>query len=271
MPFPGGYCSVDCVGAACAAGSTCHSVAGKPECEKTCARPTDCRPGYACFQSVCQPACAGNSDCPTGFGCSAGQCTPLPGTSNGGRCRVDNDCSSRRCDLNTDLCRQACAIESDCSPTETCFVNPVDRNNDGSTDSLQPICISRRGKAALGRSCKTDADCDVGQCELGVCVTLCQSNADCAGGQNLGCEGLIAQIDVGAPKISACLLKSGVLTFDLGPVGNSGPVGMPSNALSFNIYVEAKNQNTDFFTGITNLDDPTMKSLYTPPQSPADF
>lgn len=271
MPFPDGYCSSDCADVACGAGAICRSVGNKPECLKACTGPGDCRSGYVCFESVCQPPCANDAGCPTGFGCVAGNCTPLTGTANGGRCKSDGDCASRRCDLNFDVCRKACLYESDCGMGQTCYVNPVDRNNDGSTDSLQPICIARRGKAGVGASCKTDLDCDAGQCELGVCVTLCQSGNDCSLAANLGCAAMIAQIDVGAPKITACLMKKGVLDYDLGPAGNSGPVGMPSNTLSFNIYVEAKGQSTDFYAGITNLDDPSGKSLYVSPMTPQDF
>jgi hypothetical protein len=271
LPFPGGYCASDCSSVSCAAGEVCRSENGKPVCLRGCASGTDCRTGYMCFQSTCQPACTGDAQCGTGFGCMNGACAPLPGKAVGEHCTADGDCSSRRCDRNTDTCRTGCLAESDCAATETCFVNPYDSNNDGSTDAIQPICVKRRGGAPVGGSCKKDGDCDRGQCELGVCVTLCQGGGACPTMPPMSCVGMIAQVDIGAPKINACLFKSGTLTFDLGPVGGSGPVGMPTNAQSFNIYVEAKNQNTAYYAGITNLDDPNGKNLYTPPQSTAAF
>ncbi len=265
LPLPGGYCSQDCAMAPCAAGEVCRPVAGATSCLKGCASAADCRTGFSCFQGSCQPPCTNDASCPTGFGCTSGTCTPLAGKAEGQPCKVDRDCSSRRCDRNAKVCRLACAVESDCPANETCFINPFDANNDNSTDSLQPVCIPRRARGSpIGGSCRQDKDCAQGQCELGVCVTLCQGDGSCPAQPPMSCVEMFAQLDIGAPKVNACLLRSGTLDFDLASVGNGGPVGMPSNARGFNLFVEAKDQDTDYYAGIASLDDPAGQSLYAP-------
>src|SRR5262249_15189643 len=156
--------------------------------------------------------------------------------------------------------------DADCGTGNTCWVNPVDKNGDGSSDAILPFCVKRRGNAGPGQACKTDGNCDSGQCELGVCVSLCQTGGNCNADQ--ACVDMIAQVDIGGPMIKGCLMRSGTLTYNLGPLG-SGPVGVPSNAIGFNIFVEASADNTAFFAGIADLEDPSGRALYTPPQTTA--
>ncbi len=267
-PFPGGYCSADCSTNACPGDTVCKVVGGLAGCLKPCAKDTDCRTLYSCFQGVCRPPCTGDGECGTGFGCTNGSCQPLPGNAIGEPCNRDSDCSSRLCDPNMGTCEQACTIDADCGAGATCWVNPIDKNADGSTDALLPICVKKRGGVGPGQSCKHDSDCDAGQCELGVCVTLCQTGGNCVADQ--ACVDMIAQVDIGAPQMKGCLMRAGTLTWNLGPLG-SGPVGLPSSAVGFNIFVEASADNPAYFAGIADLEDPTGRSLYSPPQTQADF
>jgi len=260
-PFQGGYCSSDCSTMPCGGSDVCKSVSGFTACLKTCASAGDCRTGYMCFGGECRPPCAGDLDCGKGFMCASGSCQPLPGKSVGMPCASDMECSSRLCDPVSGDCQVGCASDADCQSGQTCWVNPVDRNGDGSTDGILPICIKRRGSGAPGSQCKFDSQCDQGQCELGVCVQLCQTGGNCAAMPPMACVSMVAQVDIGAPPIKGCILKSGTLTYNLGNDG-TGPVGVPGNTLGFNIFVEAQADNISYYAGITDLEDPTGTALF---------
>jgi hypothetical protein len=270
-PFPGGYCSTDCTTMSCAAGEACTTVGGVTGCLKQCSSPTDCRSGYNCYQGVCQPPCSGDSACGKGFSCQNGQCTPLPGKMTGASCTSDGECSSRTCDPNTKTCQLSCSTDGECGPGNTCWVNPIDKNGDTFTDGIEPICTKRRGGAAVGSPCKTDAGCDSGQCELGVCVILCNGTGSCPQASPMSCADMFAQIDDPAlPPIKACIRKTGTLNYNLGS-GGGGPVGFPSTTQGFNIWVESKGDDTNYFAGLIELDDPTQRALYITPKTPTDF
>lgn len=261
LPFEGGYCASDCGVAPCPDGETCHTIGDYAVCLGACGGPGTCRAGYMCFQGVCQPACAGDAACSPGFGCEGGQCAALPGKAVGERCNKDADCSTRLCDFTSSACQLACKSESGCGTGQTCYVNPIDPNNDGSTNEIQPICIARRGGSAVGARCKVDKECDRGQCLLGVCTTLCESGGSCPSMPAMGCVKMFAQLDLGAAKVNACLFKQGTIHYDVG-LNGTGLIGMPSNVQAFNIFVEAENQNLSFVAGVGNLEGPMDDALY---------
>ncbi len=270
-PFPCGYCSTDCTTQSCAAGESCTSVGGLTGCLKQCSAQSDCRDGYNCYEGVCQPPCSGESGCGRGFSCQNGQCTPLPGKMIGASCTTDGECSSRTCDPNTHTCQLSCSTDGECGPGNTCWVNPIDKDQDGNTDGISPICIKRRGGAAIGASCKTDASCDSGQCELGVCVTLCNGVGSCPQSPAMSCAEMYAQVDdPDFPSMRGCILKTGTLTYSLGS-GGRGPVGFPSTTQGFNIWVESQSDNITYYAGLTDLEDPMTNSLYSTPQTVNDF
>jgi hypothetical protein len=65
-------------------------------------------------------------------------------------------------------------------------------------------------------------------------------------------------------------MKSGTLTYNLG-LNGGGPVGMPSNIISFAIYVEAQGQPLSIFAGVGELQDPNNDTLYTSPKTLNDY
>ena len=268
LPFQDGYCSSDCSQDPCAAGEVCKSVQGSQVCLAPCGGPGECRIGYQCYQGVCQPGCVAPADCSQGFACSNGQCEPLPGKAVGEKCAKNEECSSRLCDLASRTCRFACKAEGECGPGETCYLNPVDKNGDSNTDGISPVCIKRRGGKPMLSACAADKDCDQGQCLLGNCVVLC--SGACSGPLPLGCATMYAQLDYGAPTVTACLPKTGSITYDLGDQGG-GSIGVPSTAQSFSVFVEARNQDLNYYAGVAQLDDPRGNTIYRPARDYRDM
>ena len=266
LPHPGGYCSADCTTDGCPDDSLCQFVDGAAVCLAPCGGP-ECRAGYQCFSGACRPACADDGGCGKGFACNGGRCEPLPGTGIGEKCKVNDDCSSRLCDLRTKTCRLGCTYEQQCGAAETCWVNPVDRDGDRSPESLLPICIPRRADGrGIGEPCTKDAECAQGQCELGACVTLCQTGGNCPTSPPMTCAQMMHLAESGTPKFNGCLPRNGTITYDI-PTGGDELLPLPSNAQSFSLFVAATGMNVNYYTGIYGLDDPAGTSLYTPPRT----
>ncbi len=260
LAFAGGYCSSDCTDTPCSGSDRCKIVAGKPVCLTICESPEECRNGYQCLRGTCAPLCTNDSDCGTGLSCQGGSCQSLSGVPLGSSCATDADCASRRCDPNSKSCRLACASDADCSHG-TCWVNPTDVNSDNLTDGIAPICIPHRSGQALGASCQDDSECDVGQCELGRCVTLCEVSGQCASGQ--ACTGMFAEIDEGAPAIQGCLPRVGRVTMNFG-LGTNHRMALPMTARGFDVFVRTDDQTLLLHTGVTSMTDPGGKKILDP-------
>ena len=268
-PWSGGYCTTDCATTACADGDMCRSfttgtLAGSNFCLHRCTAQSDCRAGYQCFQKGCIPSCATDEDCGKGFGCMGGSCLELPGAAVGQKCATDDDCSSRDCDVATRTCQLACTRDDACPAGQTCFKNPVDTNGDGMTDAIRPICIPlRANQKDPGARCKKDGDCARGQCDLGVCVSMCEGVGACTA--DLACQGMFAILDDGAPKYRGCLPKSGVLDFDMG--ASPTVLGVPENAVSFALFTEAKNEDLNMYAGVLDIVDPMQNTIFSANQN----
>ncbi len=82
--LPGGYCTRDCLGQACPAGSKCYTIATNSLCLANC-------PGPRQGQSTCRPEYVCESD-----GTGIGACIPA--------CRSDADCAPSTCNTATGYC-----------------------------------------------------------------------------------------------------------------------------------------------------------------------
>jgi hypothetical protein len=193
--LPGGYCTADCSSAACGDGQTCGEINGAGLCLKPCQQSGDCRDGYQCFGQVCVPKCAQDADCGVGFQCAAGGlCMPYDGVPVGGACGGDPDCSTRYCLLGT--CEVSCDRDAACASGQTCALNVIGNTGLTPTTRIQPACTARRATAAPGATCATDADCDRGACQLGLCVELCANTGDCHG-TGVTCTNMSVLLDIG--------------------------------------------------------------------------
>jgi hypothetical protein len=138
-------------------------------------------------------------------------------------------------------------------------VNPYSSRGNKFTDAIDPICIPQRaGGAAIGATCTADKDCLQGQCELGICVTLC-AGGGCPAGD--GCYAMFAQLTDAMPPITGCLPRRGLLDYSLG-VNGPGVVGVPENAISLSLWTVAKGQDLSYFAGISDITDPDGNQLY---------
>jgi hypothetical protein len=266
-PFPGGYCSHDCTGSPCPDGETCHLVGPYQVCLRACIdAATDCRSGYQCHQGGCRPPCVSAEECGQGFVCTDGTCTEKPGSPLGSDCVVDDDCSSSVCSFDK-KCVQGCDRDGACPSDQTCYINPVGDIRATPTTRLVPICVARRGTAALGGACTKDADCDRGSCNLGMCTEMCVTGGDCARA-GTGCATLVATVDNrSGPTFKGCLPTKGMIEID----GSRGQIPFPSTGQAFAIYAFVDPFNFDLAVGITTLTDPMGMSVYTQPANEAEY
>jgi hypothetical protein len=197
------------------------------------------------------PGCTSDADCVKGYGCVGSACMPLPGKKAGDACAADGDCSSRYCEPTTSVCELQCTRESECPAGQTCFYNPVDTDGNKGTDALHPVCRPQRpGGAAVGTPCTADANCNLGQCQYGVCTVLC-SGGGC--GAPTACKAGFAMLDDGTVPIKECLPSRGVLEVPLDP--SYSWMGVPEHAVSFGLWTQHETQDPNYFTGITSVSD----------------
>ncbi len=252
-PFPGGYCTVDCSAQSCPSG-VCTPIAGASLCLKACTSGSDCRDGYQCWMGACTLPCAGDGDCGTGAQCLDGACTPFSGAPLGAACAVSTDCSSRVC-LNG-ACAEGCTRDLGCPDGQTCTLN-------ASASTLEPTCVPRRATAAPGAACASDADCDRGSCQLGLCVELCVTNPDCPSGMT--CNQLVAPLASGAtPGYQGCLPTTGTIAVE---ADSFGSLPVPQTAQSMTIYARLQPFDFNNVVGVLALSDPAGQMVYTQPTS----
>jgi hypothetical protein len=265
-PFSGGYCTRDCSSAPCGKGAQCTPLAGAHLCTRECVTPSDCRAGYQCSGGACIPACLSDPDCPLGMQCQSGACAPYPGAPVGHACVGDGDCSTHLCLFS--VCARPCASDAGCGDGQTCALNPTDATGgSGPTSRVVPACIARRGGAAPGAACKLDDNCDRGTCQLGMCVELCTTAADCSA-PGMSCATLVALVDdQSAPSFRACLPSRATLELD----GSGGQLPVPSTAQSFSFYVQAPGFDFTNVVGVLKLTDGSGTTLYDQPMNNTDY
>lgn len=118
-----------------------------------------------CYKESSGRDCQVSTDCPTGQACVNKKCGP---------CVNDNDCLKRpvhQCIQGS--CLQTCTTSSECPSQHRCD----------------------RGLCQPGKFCTQDKDCGTGEiCNQSICTPAgtggCKSDADCAGGQRCGVDGL---------------------------------------------------------------------------------
>ena len=131
--------------------------------------------------------CQSSQDCQANFFCSKnGQC--LPGI---GESCIEKQCYYGNCESN--ICQSldfgfTCDDQLDCSSnlcfatTNTCGCNADTQCKDQYVCSTTGIC-----QGLLGASCKKNDDCQLGNCENGLCLPIeigdtCHENDECASG-----------------------------------------------------------------------------------------
>jgi hypothetical protein len=256
-PFPGGYCTADCSTNACADDQVCGLVQEMSACLKPCESRADCRDEYQCFNGACTIACADDPECGTGFHCVSGQCEPYDGAKLGEPCANDMACASRLC--LGGKCALSCSRDQVCGTTETCSLNPT-------VDAIKPACIARRSAGVPGAACTLDTQCDRGNCQLGVCVELCNTTQDCHGA-GMTCANMVIPLDSTAPTFKGCLPRTGTLEVN----GDEGALPLPSNAQTFSIYSRLNNFDYTTLVGVVELTDPMSGLVYKQPSTPAEF
>lgn len=263
-PFPDGYCTQDCSASECGDGQVCTFVAGQSFCLKPCESTVDCRDGYQCHNGVCTLRCDVENNCGTGMQCVDGECKPFDGDPLGAACTDDMTCASRVC-LNG-ACVGGCDKDAACADGETCALNPIPAT--GAAASYRLACVPRRGAGANAAACESDAECDRGSCQLGVCVEICTTTPDCHG-EGLACADMTAwapATDATLP-FKGCLPGSGIISM----AAPTGVVPIPSTAKSFAIYTRLTPFDLTNYVGVVSLADPTGKTVYTAPQTREDF
>ncbi len=199
-------CSSDeqCGERVCDASGLCVEPA-QPECEED----ADCLPGELCLTDfgTCLPLSA---ECLDDAECTSGECDPLTNQCLDGtpECESDAQCADGVCDLEAGLCVPAassCALDADCpggvcDPSAAACIPapPVPAGGECLEDSecAGELCASVDGQTSfctgiclLGSAigCEpygSDAFCllplDPEDEQLGVCIELCNTAADCA-------------------------------------------------------------------------------------------
>jgi hypothetical protein len=265
--FPGGYCTTECSDTDCPADEVCGQLGGANLCLKACNTAADCRgsDGYQCFNNGCTLGCKTAADCGLGFDCVSGQCTPKPGAPQGSSCATDSECSSQLCQLGK--CAVLCSKDSACPPGQTCALVAIGDNGPSPTTRLQPTCTARRGTGGPGAACSSDAQCDRGTCQLGICAELCAATGDCHG-TALSCAKMLTTLDNGkTPDFQACLPAHKTLAVS----GDGASVTLPSIAQSMAFYVEQPAFDFNNVVGMSFLTSPSGKKLYTVPMTLPDF
>jgi len=168
-------------GAKCGSGhcvdGNCCDIACKGDC-LTCASPAN--PGTCAFVAAGKPDYNATKPC-TGTSACNGKGTCLKG--NGQACMAGYDCGSGHC-VDGKCCDQACtATCSSCAvkgKEGTCSLLPAgsaDSNATKPCSGKQACDSSGQCKAAVGQTCKANADCATATCVDKVCcATACGKN-----------------------------------------------------------------------------------------------
>jgi hypothetical protein len=166
-------CATDCAaGSACVSEKSLHDPMGF--CLRRCtASGAECSTGSVCYLSAdgsgeCIAICTTDSDCPRGSICSAasGGCETL--------CTADTDCLSGHCDPYTARCQTTAASGQE--DGDACESNSQCRSGQCIPPGFcSSPCDLARPNCPSGAACWPQGTSD----NVGFCVRLCASNADC--------------------------------------------------------------------------------------------
>ena len=203
------------------------------ELGEACDTTGECQDDLQCLQQVCVPRCRSHVDCGDGAVCSAeGECTPVV-SAIGDRCESE----------------LACGLGQTCRLLE----------NLGTTaGTCQPETVA----SLEGEACTTDADCRMGGCALGRCISLCRGpdsspldRPECQRGWDCAAIPLPER----SSKVNACLPGNATIEFEL-PVPPFDPampgvlppisVPVPDTARSMVLVFEAPSPNLSVGAGL---------------------
>ncbi|MCC6750885.1 MAG: hypothetical protein IT371_24720 [Deltaproteobacteria bacterium] len=161
-------------GAACGDGmcvsGQCGACQGDCGSAKTCELDRHCGAGRACLDGKCTSACAGPEACGSGQVCRAKVCVPDPSPA----CQTSAQCGAGKACVNN-LCLPECTATGLCGrPTDLC--GAVIQLASGSSVRVCRADHRARPECAISANCVGG-----GQCVNGICRTVCEKPADCAG------------------------------------------------------------------------------------------
>ena len=198
--WPKGYCTLPCVDRTpCDDGiiyNHCLDVfdTGQTVCERACENSFDCREGYICAakgvvaptRGLCVGYCQSDADCGANAECNpyAGDCVgvgeaPTDGGRTGEACADDDGCLSGSCQTPTNsgtptgwnggYCLGSCALEAGWN-SNTLFAGDA-----------YPTGVCPDGNVCYPTS-------ELTELSPGVCITVCDSNADCREAEGYECS-----------------------------------------------------------------------------------
>jgi hypothetical protein len=186
----------------------------------SCGGIDDCAGDLQCLNSRCMPRCDRAPDCGDGYRC-------------------DQD---RLCVAATGQKGDNCKSEVDCEVGLSCQINGAELDSEG---RLLASCGDENvlGKPS-GASCGDDVDCRNGVCELGHCVDLCLTTADCPSEQS--CM-TVPRVAASGELFHGCLPAHGPITWSI-------PVTMPSSQILLPVPTGAASAEL-----VMTVDDPGQK------------
>jgi hypothetical protein len=178
-------------------------------------------------------------------------------------------CIGGQCALATGAIGESCSREIDCGPGLACHLDAMAM---GGNPLLDATCGVDHAGAVLDAACTSDGDCRDGTCALGRCVDLCTIDSDCP----------LAHVCSSIPRVEAasgqtvpgffgCLPDHGTISWSL-PV--NAPVDdvflpVPGRARSVSLVMTVSDGTQR--VGATQVWDPTGRTIYTLPQTVADY
>ncbi|MCA9678471.1 MAG: hypothetical protein KC464_25820 [Myxococcales bacterium] len=133
---------------------TASGCQGGADLGAACETQSDCADELQCFDGVCVPQCTRHTDC-----------------GDGHICRADGVC-----EVVESTVGHACDREMDCGPGQACVLDAEDIDGNG---LLTSSCQLEAPGGVLDSTCRADADCRMGTCVIGRCVSLCVADEDC--------------------------------------------------------------------------------------------
>jgi hypothetical protein len=173
---PGGaYARCRCNGD-CEDGSLCDPEASSRDpggaCLRVCTTEADCGENETCRAgaaiSRCVPTCSSTADCGApGRYCFSGRCFAV--------CQADSECESGNCDRHSGRCLAAGVTSMGAETSEACL-----RDEDCRSGLCNETCLTPCARSANG--CPAGEFClgDDSLIDLGQCLPICETTADCA-------------------------------------------------------------------------------------------
>jgi hypothetical protein len=240
-------------------------------CKGACQTDEDCKSPTRCRGGKCIPPCKTDEDCVPGNVCNpqTGDCSPKPGIPMGQACTPADECATAYCLPTRRICSVKCTASAKCPSGYVCGLEKVDKEKNGTFESVEADCVPVKGKGVAGAPCTKDDDCASSHCYDGLCMEACTVDSECSAGQQ--CVSVNILLDGGIPKFKGCVLRQGATTYVLGtfPVdGKPHGFDIPPNASSFVLVTDVA--STTEIGAVGQFLDPAGKALYSNPQTACD-